>query len=409
MSADFFPPTMPEGRTPVYFFSRNYFPTRTGATERFRRYLPGLADRGVDFFIVTSWTDRSLPQIEHLGHERVRRLPVESDHLLNTERLLLPAVPELLRAAPGTVQVGEITPGMRPHLADLRRAGHRVVLIRTIMPTFSYPLASLRGLKSRLGARLEARALDRIVAGSTVMRDGFSFGSPRLNQKYAIIPHGINLDRFRPVAGAQGKAALRRALGLREDAPVLLTVGSVMERKRTHLIVEAFGKINAANPDAQLVIVGENATRVTLATQSLQDSFHRYNERVAKIADSCSPGSVIFTGEIENVEDYYRAANVFAFASAIEGMPNAVIEAMASGLPCVVTPFKGLPETEFGTPGQEFVLSDTGASAIADDLFKLTSDRDAAKMIGAAARRFAEKNLNAEDAIDAYAKVYHNR
>jgi len=409
MSTDFLPASMPEGRTPVYFFSRNYFPTLTGATERFRRYLPGLATRGVDFYVITALTDPALPEIEHTGLEHIRRLPVGGDQFVDVGNLLLTMLGELQRAAPGTIQICGFTPNMRPLLRQLRKLGHRVLLVRTIMPSFLHPRLSLRGIERAIRIRLDASVVDRMTAGSTVMRDAYSSGSERLNRKYSIIPHGVDLDRFKPLDDPGGKAALRERLGLATDAITILSVGSVMERKRTHLIVGAFQELNALEPNSQLVIIGENKSRDTLSIGRLRDSFSRYSARVGECAAKCPPGSVTFTGEVGNVEEYYRAADVFAFASTIEGMPTAVIEAMASGLPCVVTPFSGLPKTEFGSPGQEFVLSGDDPSEIKEEMLKLVSDPARRLEIGGAARRFAASNLSSESAIDAYAELYHGR
>ena len=408
MSGDFFPATVPEGRTPVYFFTRNYYPTLTGAVERFRRYLPGLSERGIDYHVVSSLVDPTWHRVERRELENILRLPVKDGQFVTTETLLLPMVPDLERAARGTIQVAEVTPGMRAPLKHLRKLGHRVLCVRTIMPSIEPPRFSLRGLKRLVDIRLEASACDRFTAGSTVMRDAFSLGSDSLNRKYTIIPHGIDLTRFHPADDAAASMTLRHKLGLRESANVILSVGSVMERKRTHLVVEAFRALNRINPDTQLVIVGENKSRDTLFTARQRDSFQNYCERVSASAAECAPGSVVFTGETNNIEDYYRAADIFLFTSAIEGMPNVVIEAMASGLPCVLTPFKGLPVTEFGASGREFILADADASAIHAELMKLVSDPGRREALGGAARRFTKSNLSSEDAVNAYAALYHD-
>lgn len=407
MGDDFFPSSVPEGRTPVYFFTRNYYPILTGATERFRRYLPGLSERGVDFYVVTTLNDASLPEVEDTGVERILRVPLKGSGYVDIEQLIMPMFDELERAAPGTIQVFGFNSRMRQQLKRLRRFGHQILLVRTMMPSFQPPRLSLRGIRKSLRTRLDAASVDRITAGSTVMRDAFSLGSERLRQQYAIIPHGIDVERFRPPADEIEKHHLRKELGLRDGAFILLSVGSVMERKRTHLAVEAFLQLGREAPDVQLVVIGENQVRDTLAADQHRDSFSRYCLRVNETAGRCPPGSVVFAGEVENIEDYYRAADLFVFTSSIEGMPNAMIEAMASGLPCVTTPFRGLPETEFGKSGQEFLLSGDGATEIAAEVLGLMNDGARRAAIGQAARRFASSNLDSGSAIDAYARVYH--
>ena len=98
---------------------------------------------------------------------------------------------------------------------------------------------------------------------------------------------------------------------------------------------------------------------------------------------------VHFAGVVRNVEVYLRASDVFVFPSQREGMPNAVLEAMASGLPVILTPFTGLSE-DFGKPGQEYLLAERDPKALAAQITKLLENDELRNNLGLHARNWVE-------------------
>jgi glycosyltransferase involved in cell wall biosynthesis len=122
-------------------------------------------------------------------------------------------------------------------------------------------------------------------------------------------------------------------------------------------------------------------------------------------ANSPKPERITFTGEVENVENYLCAADVFVLPSRLEGFANVVAEAMASGLPAVLTPYQGLPQ-EFGMPGREFLLSSYEPEKLAESIAMLLDNQGMRKQLGIAARNWAEKKLDIEMSIDSYARLY---
>ena len=89
----------------------------------------------------------------------------------------------------------------------------------------------------------------------------------------------------------------------------------------------------------------------------------------------------IIPGEITNVEDYLRISDVFILPSFQEGMGNVVFEAMATGLPCILTPYIGLPE-EFGSPGKHYILVEHNIDSISDGVIKLLMYEKERNVIG---------------------------
>lgn len=115
----------------------------------------------------------------------------------------------------------------------------------------------------------------------------------------------------------------------------LLFVGSLIQRKGVDVLVDAFIEAKKTNPSLHLILVG--ACQLG-ENPSLDMNFIKAIKN--RILTSGNSGSVTFLGLIqdrEELSDLYRAADAFVFPSRNEGMPNVVLEAMASGLPVIVS------------------------------------------------------------------------
>jgi glycosyltransferase involved in cell wall biosynthesis len=183
------------------------------------------------------------------------------------------------------------------------------------------------GWRGRFGVasrrRKLALELDAIIAISQDIREELlGYGFPE--SKIAVIPNGVDTHQFHPCADATERSRLRAELGW-PDRPTLLFVGRVMERKGPHLLIEALKHI----ADLQVVLLGppDNDAYTERLNRTARDL--GVEDRVIRMAFTSKPGPA------------YRAADVFALPSSREGMPNALLEAMATGLPSVVTDISG--------------------------------------------------------------------
>jgi glycosyltransferase involved in cell wall biosynthesis len=143
-------------------------------------------------------------------------------------------------------------------------------------------------------------------------------------EKTCVVHNAVNRDIFRP----QSKSQAREELGLTVRQPIVVSVGNLLSVKRHHVLIEAFAKILGAKPDARLVIIG--------------GAMHEpdYPETLSKLCDALGVSeSVIFSGTLppSDIVKWLAAADVFALASAREGCCNALLEALACGVPAVVT------------------------------------------------------------------------
>ncbi len=146
-----------------------------------------------------------------------------------------------------------------------------------------------------------------------------------------VIGNGVDLDRFRRVPRDEARAAL----GLALDAPVLISVGGLVERKGFHRVIELLPALVKRFPGLQYLVVGGPSPEGDMGAQ-LRDQVQRLG----------MAGHVVFTGPLPpgKLSVPLSAADAFVLATSNEGWANVFLEAMACGLPVVATDVGGNAE-----------------------------------------------------------------
>ena len=241
--------------------------------------------------------------------------------------------------------------------------------------------------------------------------------SPSLTDRYLVgglpadrireVPNGVGAARFTSASPSE-RQALRRRLNLPEDRPIVLFVGVMMPDKQPHVLFEAWLQLRrTTGMPSTLVFVGASNPK-------LYELADRLAERVRADADASGFGSeVVFAPPTSAIEDYFRAADVFAMPSVREGLPIVLLEAMACGLPVVASNLPGSTDTMI-EPGVNGLLVPPGdAAALAEGLTTLLSNPEAAARMGQAARQTVEARYTiehvAEQWLDAYQQLLTTR
>jgi glycosyltransferase involved in cell wall biosynthesis len=187
-------------------------------------------------------------------------------------------------------------------------------------------------------------------------------------ERCALIPNGVRAA----VAAGEGRAETRRAWLGEAAGPVVLYVGRIEEVKGVRALLGMWGAM--PHPDgATLLIVGDGPLRRELE-----------GEAVARALGL----SVRFLGNQPDVSPFYLIADVFVLPSVTEGLSNALLEAMAAGLPVVASDVGGNREVvEHGASG--FLVDWTDPRAPARLVTRLLRDAPLRTRIGEAARRRA--------------------
>lgn len=291
----------------------------------------------------------------------------------------------------------------------IRSAGIPLLRHFTEVPELM-PCSRIRSLRNRLSNRAGLSPYSRLLMCSHVMGRAFQDFSGISDRRIEVIPNGIDRDVFRPGEYA-AKPDCRRALGLPVEGPLVLSVCSVISRKGVDLLVDAWERVLAKHPDATFVIVGSDFVRPTLRDSTERKEAADFIEKIRfAISRLSRPGSVILTGEVANVEEYYRAADLFVFASLKEGLPSAVLEAMSSGLPSVLAPFHGFPAPgeEYGIPGVHFLPASHDPASLAAGILRLLASETERRSIGNSASGWIAETQNMEYAADRLATVYRS-
>ncbi|HRJ68125.1 MAG TPA: glycosyltransferase [Beijerinckiaceae bacterium] len=197
----------------------------------------------------------------------------------------------------------------------------------------------------------------RIIANAPQLKDVLTdeLGVPAA--RVSVVPNGVDLDRFSPVAHHES------------ETPLIVCVARLVPPKDLPTLVAAFAIVRAALPEARLTIIGEGPVALAPATQL-----------------SVLPAR-------SDVPAVLARAWVFALSSIEEGAPNAILEAMASGLPVVATDAGGIRDVvEDGMTG--VLVPRRDPQALATALLDLLRNRDTRRRMGEAGRRRAEERYS---------------
>ena len=230
-----------------------------------------------------------------------------------------------------------------------RFAGTRVVLSHV------HGLGRSRNFRRRLTNFLLSRQCSRIISVANgvkadVLRNNWHMPA----EKVAVLENSVDYERF--AEASVDKAEARRMLGISPDAFVFGTVGRLAPTKGLGFLIEAFSIAKEEIPSAQLVLLGNGPSRAELEQQASKTSCR---------------DSIHFLGHRDNIEQLYRAMDVFVLSSVAEGMPRAILEAMAAGVPCIATQVGGIPEI-FNSPEVGLLVSARDPQALARAMLELS-------------------------------------
>jgi glycosyltransferase involved in cell wall biosynthesis len=206
-------------------------------------------------------------------------------------------------------------------------------------------------------------------------------------QKFAFIPNGVDMNRFRH--NAEARSALRQELSIPQDAPLIAFVGRFAEVKDLPTFIRAAALLQVVRPEAHFLCCGnaegdQSPIESALARLPDRQRFH------------CHP----FRRDVEKI---YAAADILSLTSLSEAFPMVLIEAMACGTPCVSTRV-GDAEAILGGTGFAVPVGDSSAVAAAwDALLKQCSPE-----LSAEVRRLSVERFGIRVCTESYANLYRS-
>ncbi len=177
-----------------------------------------------------------------------------------------------------------------------------------------------RNILKQEAAMLASPALKAVICNSVLVRNEMQRYYDVPESKLVVIENGVDLESFHPRLSGEWREKQRFALGIAADTPVFLFVGSGFERKGMPQLLSALAGMTMQQ--AHLVVVGQD----------------RQLSACQRHAEKLGLGSrVHFVGPQQDVRPYYGMADAFVLPTRYDPMPNAALEAMASGLPIITS------------------------------------------------------------------------
>lgn len=350
-------------------------------------FLRHAADFGIDAELCCLKTLRGNPFEEALRHEG---LPVRNLEARNLrDRAAFGRLVEHIRRTGPDVLHLHLTYATIWGLLAAKRCGRPAVatLHGGPVPVSSW---SREGLRQRWMANLLRRRAVRVLAVSEAVREAWRRHGRLSSEALEVLPNGVPLPAACPSRAASG--AERRALGLPDGDPLIVTVATLRGGKGVDTLLAASSRVLAARPGMRLAVVGEGPLRSELEEQAARLGLE---------------DSVSWLGLRHDVPALLAAADVFVLASDHDALPTALLEAMATRTPVVASRVGGIPEiVRDGTTGLLVPPRDPGALAAA--LSRLAGDPSERQRLGAAGYQRVREGFSLEIWLERLRGVYRS-
>jgi glycosyltransferase involved in cell wall biosynthesis len=362
-----------------------FTPIVGGGELQLERLLRPLAERGVRARVVTRGVPDA-PRHELVAGSDVRRTAVAGESPRASLVYVASALASIAarRRATDVVHAhGALSP------ATIALGATYLAVPAVVTPLGAGAPGDLRRVRAKPGGELRLRALVRrahfVALSDEIAAELRALGVP--GERVHEIPNGVDSATYHVPTGEE-RARARTALGVDADHCCFVFVGRLHPVKRVDVVIDALAGVEGAN----LVVVGDGPERAAL-------------ERRAHEAGVAA--HVRFAGSTPHVVPFLHAADAFVLPSAAEGMSNALVEAMACGLPCLVTSAIGGVAALVGEDRGVLVpAGDVGAWRAA---MTVTVAGDARRHeLGEAAARFVQSSLTLDRTADRLAALYRS-
>jgi glycosyltransferase involved in cell wall biosynthesis len=282
--------------------------------------------------------------------------------------------------------------------------GHWVVPNGLVAARFAGQVAVAGGIHGS-DVFMAEKAWARPLVGRMLRRLGSLTGcSPELVQRVCdlgfpvessrVIPYGIDSKLFAPDRSRRG--IWREKLGIPLDVPMIVSVGRMATKKGYQVLLDGLDRLMAEHGGVHIVLAGAG------------DRLEEFRRRAEP-----HQGRVHFPGVVyrDTLPDLYRAADIFCLPAVhdpkgnVDGLPNVILEGMASGLPVVATSISGIPlAVEEGVTGR--LVPEGEPDLLVDALLSLLSDPAAADTMGRSGRARAVADLSWDTVASRYREAY---
>jgi len=255
------------------------------------------------------------------------------------------------------------------------------------------PVVRTRHVSTPVGNNLATRwlymrATAHIVTTGEALRQQLARESAIPLEHTTSVRTGIDLSVYAP----RPRAACRAALGI-DERPAVGILATLRDWKGHDYLLDAWAGLGDRFPNWQLLVIGDGPQRARLERRSVDEALSR---------------RVRFVGNQDDVPTWLSSLDLFVLPSyGDEGVPQAIMQAMACGLPVVSTPVGAIAEAvQHERTG--IVVEPRNASALAEALARLMGTPSLRQRMGEAGRRYAQENFGIDDMLDKMERVFRS-
>jgi len=269
------------------------------------------------------------------------------------------------------------------------------VILKTTLLGSDDPISLLQ--KARFG-RLQVFLFsfaDVVIVTSTALEKAVISSQLWKKSKVLKIPNGVDTRKFYPV-GEQEKQTLKRHFEFPTSKTIITFVGVINKRKGIDFLIEVWKAVLKVRDDVCLLLVG------------VIDEEELVHQIQAEFDQGQLAHNIRLLGKRDDVDRILKVSDIFVFPSRREGLPNALLEAMACGLPSVVLNIEGIIPDIIDDGEDGYIVYEEDTISFSGKLLKLIDDRNLRNAIGKLAGLKIEERFSLDRIAEKYIKLYHS-
>lgn len=287
----------------------------------------------------SSQLERFLPYVSHY-YVPTGKLNIVTGRTQNLEQKLREIRPDVIHSL-----------GVFPDYAvtRMRKFKHIITLRNYVYDDYPVKFGKVQG---HILAKLHLYAMKHTTKTVTCSESLSQIYQNRLGLKYDFIRNGVDVTQYSCTTPAE-REKYRKELNIPNDEFVFVYSGQIIDRKNQKFLLEVFAK-TFADEKKRLILLGDGA------------DLYELKKQYGNIAN------VEFRGSVTNVSDYLKASDVYVSTSKSEGMPNGVLEAMATGLPVILSDIAQHKEIFSAEPGIGYLYRQNDVDNLSECMRKIT-------------------------------------
>lgn len=258
---------------------------------------------------------------------------------------------------------------------------------------------------------------DKFVGTSTALCKAYRQSELLPKNKLVQIPNGVDTEFFTPLFDNGKKQALKKKLGLPLDAKIVTYIGGVRKEKGLDFLLNTWDYVIRQYPKAILLIIGplcpvcpavrENDQEFINLLKEKAGLYFLKSEKSLTLLRPPEPKNNIYVlNAQENINEFLQVSDIFLFFSRLEGMPNAIMEAMASGLPCITQDIEEISGDLITHNEMGFAIRGENVEPMSKAIVELLNDEAKRAKIGQAARQKMEDEFDIKKIAQQHYSLY---